>query len=143
MPVVRHALRDGVELLAWIMLKRIDHYYTFRAFRSASNLDVPTAEDESIRHAFSGLASRSGYTAMTWYMFTCVMDVFSGVIQVASQVMVVIGIFHGNPEAMFLVAISLAHIAVDQISSHARMFHRSERGSETPFNFFSTYTYRV
>ncbi|KAJ3547937.1 hypothetical protein NMY22_g1463 [Coprinellus aureogranulatus] len=128
MPFLRHALRDCIGILSEAIHKRIEAFYTFRAFRTASKLDVPTFADKEVQQSFYSLSSRGGYSHMTWYMFTSIMDIFSGVIYVASQVMVLISVFRDSPEALFLAAISMAQIFVDQISSHARMYRKRDTG---------------
>ena len=115
-PFIRHALRDLAGLLDTRIQKHIDLFYSIRAFRTASNLDVPTFSDGDVQRNFHNL-TRGRFSNVIWYMFTCIVDVFSSMIKVATQLMVLIGVFRGSPEATFLVTISLAQVAVDQVSS--------------------------
>ncbi|KAJ3547942.1 hypothetical protein NMY22_g1464 [Coprinellus aureogranulatus] len=129
-PFIQHALKDCIALLSAAIQRRIEVFYTSRAFRTASALDVPTFASQEVLNALRYMGRR-GYSDTAWYMFTHVMEVFSSAIHVASQAVVLVNVFQDSPEAMFLVAISLAQVFVDQISSRARSLRKGTTGGKS------------
>lgn len=120
-PLVTRGLNDAIAHLLVAIQRRIEHYYSMRAFQVCARLDVVTFKDPSIQHSFDLLRYR-GYSEMTWNIFTNMLDLPTWAIQFTSQLLVLVSVFRGHREMTFLVGTTVARILIDALGSNYRRF---------------------
>ena len=104
-PSVDRLLVRGVSYTQDWMGKRIERYYTLRAFQTTARLDVPTFGERDTSNALWNL-SHEGYSSMTWSVFAHLLDIFSSGVNLSSQVAVMLAVFRGHQEVK-LISISI------------------------------------
>lgn len=120
-PFVSRILMDAISHLQIRIHKRIETYYSMRAFQVSSRLDVVTFKDPNVQGSFDLLRYR-GYSEMTWNIFSNLIDMVSWTIQFVSQFTVLVSVFKGHKETTFLIGTTAVRIVLDALGAAHRNF---------------------
>lgn len=121
-PFASRLLMDIANSLQSRIHVRIERYYSQRAFQTIARLDVPTYNDNaSIQVSFDKL-KYNGYSEMTWNIFVNIIEMISSTINLVSQFTVLISVFRGHSEALFLLSTTAARLAVDALGNQRSMW---------------------
>ena len=97
----------------------IKQYYSVHIFHAMSRLDVPTFDDPAIqRQLHQAVPTDHAHATIAFRAVTTTLRVFATVIQLLSQLSVLIDLLKGQPDGILLAFLSFAHGFVQWIKTN-------------------------
>ncbi|RDB28996.1 Lipid A export ATP-binding/permease protein MsbA [Hypsizygus marmoreus] len=88
---------------------RIKQYYSVHMFRAMARLDVPTFDDDAVQRQLEQSFSPNSHSSIAWDTVVMALRMFSTVIQMVSQLSVLVSVLRGQRDGPLLAILSFAH----------------------------------
>ena len=112
-------LHHAKNLLFYPLRQCIKQYYSVHIFHAMSRLDVPTFDDPAIqRQLRQAVPTDHAHATIAFRAVTTTLRAFATVIQVLSQLSVLINLLKGQPNGILLAFLSFAHGFIQWIKTN-------------------------
>jgi hypothetical protein len=110
---------------------RIKKYYSVHIFHAFARLDVPTFDDPVTQRGLERSYTQSGRSSIAWDTVVMTINLLSTILQLVSEVSVLIDVLHDQQDGPLLAVSSFSHLLIfwlnvrtNRISSRGRSHHR-------------------
>ncbi|KZT24691.1 P-loop containing nucleoside triphosphate hydrolase protein [Neolentinus lepideus HHB14362 ss-1] len=103
------------QIIATPLQTRVKRFYSLHIFHALARLDLPTYEDTSVQRQIEASYSRSGY-GPAWDAVKTVATLGSTVMQIVSQLTVLVAVLREQPEGPLLTSIAVVQTTIEYLS---------------------------
>ncbi|EDR16100.1 uncharacterized protein LACBIDRAFT_301848 [Laccaria bicolor S238N-H82] len=109
--------RHAKSRLAHPLNSRIKQYYSVHTFRAMARLDAPTFDDSAVQRQLEESLSPNSRSTIAWDAVTTVLHIATTLIQLTSQLSVLVSVLRHQRDGPLLALLSFAHLLYEWYSS--------------------------
>jgi len=125
-------LRYTKQRLAVPLNARIKQYYSVHMFHAMARLDLPTFDDPKVQRQLESSFPQSSRSSIAWDTVTMISHIMTTVVQLVSQLSVLIRVLNDQQDGPLLALLSFAEALFQRSAIREPFFHRG--GVHLSFN---------
>lgn len=103
---------------------RIKQYYSVRMFHAMARLDLPTFDDPRVQRRLESSFPPNTRSSIAWDTVTMIFHIMSTVIQLVSQLSVLVRVLRGQRDGPLLAFLSFSEALFQRSAIREPFFHR-------------------
>lgn len=117
-------LRYTKQRLAVPLNARIKQYYSVHMFHAMARLDLPTFDDPKVQRQLESSFPQSSRSSIAWDTVTMISHIMTTVVQLASQLSVLVRVLNDQQDGPLLALLSFAEALFQRSATREPFFHR-------------------
>lgn len=124
-------LRYTKHRLAVPLNARIKQYYSVHMFHAMARLDLPTFDDPKVQRQLESSFPQSSRSSIAWDTVTMISHIMTTVVQLASQLSVLVRVLNDQQDGPLLALLSFAEALFQRSAIREPFFHRGGKHLST------------